>query len=83
MYAIAPDSKAIGKTLGELDKVLSDASVEAVYRNGKIVEMASGPTVQAGDHLALTGSPTGLDRVQSKIGYKITAGAAIFKRIPT
>ena len=55
IYEIAADSKAAGKTALTIDQELSDASVEAIYREGKTVELTDATVVQTGDRVAITG----------------------------
>jgi aspartate-alanine antiporter len=71
MYEIAPDSKALGKTPAEIDKALSDASVEAVYHDGKAVVLADGLPVQASDHIAVTGTIRVLERAAGYFGQEV------------
>ena len=56
IYEIAKGSKAAGKTALAIDKVLSDASVEAIYREGKAVELTDTTIIQVGDSVAITGT---------------------------
>ena len=49
-------SKAIGKTALAIDHKLSDASVEAIYREGKRLELSRQRIIQAGDSVAITGT---------------------------
>ena len=47
----------------------------AVKRMGRDLPLLNKLELKSGDELHFTGSPTDLNRVQSKIGYKITAAA--------
>ena len=53
-YRVAHDSKAVGKTPLAIDKTLSDASVEAIYREGKTLSLDDAATIQSGDRVAIT-----------------------------
>ena len=48
-------SKAVGKTALAIDQELSDASVEAIYREGKTLDLTDTTVIQAGDRVAITG----------------------------
>jgi putative transport protein len=52
IYEIAADRKAAGKTALAIDQQLSDASVEAIYREGKTVDLTDTTIIQAGDRVA-------------------------------
>lgn len=54
-YAVLPASKAAGKTVAEIDAMLSDAAVEAALHDGKPLEYTASTTIQAGDRLVVTG----------------------------
>jgi AspT/YidE/YbjL antiporter-like protein len=56
VYAIAPASKAIGKTTLAIDNELSDAAVEAVYRDGNALDLTEATLLQSGDRVAVTGT---------------------------
>src|SRR5579863_1922500 len=56
IYEIATGSKAAGLTALAVDQQLSDASVEAVYREGKTLDLADTSTIQVGDRVAITGA---------------------------
>ena len=47
----------------------------AVQRMGNLLPLLGSLKLQSGDELHVTGSPGDLDRVQAKIGYKISAAA--------
>ncbi len=55
IYEVGTDSKAAGLTAIEIDRQLSDASVEAVYREGKTLDLNDAVVVAAGDRVAITG----------------------------
>jgi putative transport protein len=56
IYEIAAGSKAAGLTALAVDQKLSDASVEAIYREGKTLDLADTTAIQAGDRVAITGA---------------------------
>ncbi|WP_284945046.1 aspartate-alanine antiporter [Acidisoma cladoniae] len=55
VYEVTRDRTAIGRTTLELDRQFSDASVEGVFRAGKMVEMNDTTTIELGDAVAMTG----------------------------
>ena len=55
IYEIAKGSKASGKTVLSIDQELSNASVEAVYREGKTLDLTDITVIQVGDRVAITG----------------------------
>jgi putative transport protein len=55
IYEIAAGSTASGKTALSIDQELSNASVEAIYREGKTLELTDATVIQAGDRVAITG----------------------------
>ena len=55
IYEIANGSKASGKTALSIDQTLSNASVEAIYREGKTLDLTDTTVIQVGDRVAITG----------------------------
>jgi putative transport protein len=55
IYEIAKGSKASGKTALSIDQELSNASVEAIYREGKTLDLTDTTVIQVGDRVAITG----------------------------
>ena len=77
VYAIAADSSAVGKTALALDAEMSDASVEAVVRDGKSVEVVDTTPINAGDLVAITGTPAVLENLAIKLGREVDAPAGL------
>jgi len=73
IYEVAETSKAVGKAALAIDKTLSDASVEGIYREGKALELNDTTIVQAGDSVAITGTTKVLEIASSFFGREITA----------
>ena len=73
IYEIATGSKAAGLTALAVDQQLSDASVEAVYREGKTLDLADTSTIQVGDRVAITGAVRVMQTACSLFGQEITA----------
>jgi putative transport protein len=73
IYEIAKGSKAAGKTALSIDQALSNASVEAIYREGKTVDLTDTTVILAGDHVAITGMIEVMESACSLLGREITA----------
>ncbi|MDR3532417.1 MAG: aspartate-alanine antiporter [Rhodopila sp.] len=78
---ILTNRRLSGREIGEIhDHVNIETRhgvfLTAVKRMGRDLPLLNKLQLKTGDELHFTGSPTDLDRVQSKIGYKITAAAA-------
>src|SRR5580698_5135240 len=55
IYEIESGSNAAGKAALAIDQELSDASVEAIYREGRTIDLADTTVIQIGDQVAITG----------------------------
>lgn len=73
IYEVATNSKAAGQAALAIDKVLSDAAVEAVYREGKALDLTDKTLIQAGDSVAITGTTKVLETATAFFGREITA----------
>jgi putative transport protein len=73
IYEVSKDSKAAGKSALAIDKVLSDASVEAIYREGKAIELTAAAIIQVGDSVAITGTTKVLEAASGFFGREIAA----------
>ena len=72
-YEIAPASKAVGQTALAIDKLLSDAAVEAIFRNGAAVEFTGSTVVQARDSVAVTGTIRVMETASDFFGHEVIA----------
>ena len=72
IYEIAPDSKAAGKTALAVDQEFSDASVEAIYREGKAVDLTDTTVIQIGDRVAITGMVSVMESASGLFGREVT-----------
>jgi aspartate-alanine antiporter len=70
-YAIAPGGPASGKTLLGLDQILGDASIEAVLRDGKPMELTDASVLQEGDQVAVTGEVAALAAASACFGQEV------------
>ncbi|CAN5687115.1 aspartate-alanine antiporter [soil metagenome] len=77
VYEVAATSSAAGKAALALDVELSDAAVEAIMRNGQMLEMSDGALVQAGDVVAVTGTVVALEKAASLLGREVPAPAGM------
>ncbi len=73
IYEVAKGSKAAGTAALAVDKVLSDASVEAIYREGKPIELTDTALIQAGDSVAITGTTNVLETASGFFGREVPA----------
>jgi putative transport protein len=73
IYEIAPGSKAAGLTALAVDRILSDASVEAIYREGKTLDLTDTTAIRVGDRVAITGAVCAMQTACSLFGRELTA----------
>jgi putative transport protein len=71
IYEVAARSKAIGVSTLAIDRQISDASVEAVYRRGKELELTDTIIIAAGDRVATTGPITQLETACVLLGREV------------
>jgi putative transport protein len=73
IYEIANGSKASGKTALSIDQELSNASVEAIYREGKTLDLTDTTVIQVGDRVAITGTIGVMDAACNLLGREMPA----------
>ena len=73
IYEVAQNSKAVGKTALAIDKELSDPSLEAIFREGKTLELTDATIIQAGDRIAITGMIKVLESASGFFGHDVPA----------
>jgi putative transport protein len=73
IYEIESGSNAAGKAALAIDQELSDASVEAIYREGRTLDLADATVVRVGDQVAITGEVSALTKARSMFGREISA----------
>jgi putative transport protein len=73
IYEIGAGSRASGKTALSIDQELSNASVEAVYREGKTLELTDATVIQVGDRVAITGVIGVMESACALLGREIPA----------
>lgn len=72
-YEIASNAKATGKTALAIDKELSDASVEAIFRDGKTLDLTDATIVRSGDRVAITGTIDAMENASAFFGPEVSA----------
>lgn len=77
MYAIAATSPAVGKTALALDAEMSDASVEAIVRDGKAIEVGDSTCILSGDLVAVTGTTLVLENLAARLGREVDAPSGL------
>jgi putative transport protein len=70
-YEVTAISKAIGTSTLAIDRQISDASIEAVYRQGKELELSDATIIAAGDHVATTGPIAQLETASLLLGREV------------
>jgi aspartate-alanine antiporter len=73
IYEIAQNSKAIGETALGIDNKLSDVAVEAVFRDGKALDLTDATTARAGDSVAVTGTIDSINAAAGFFGREVAA----------
>jgi putative transport protein len=73
VYEIASGSSALGKTVLALDKTLSDASVEGVYRAGNAVDFTDTTVIEVGDRVSITGTIPIMQSATTLFGREVGA----------
>ncbi|OOG58711.1 aspartate-alanine antiporter [Polaromonas sp. C04] len=73
IYEIASSSKAAGKTALAIDKELSDANVEAVFRDDKALDITDATIVRSGDRVAITGTIDVMENASDFFGREVPA----------
>jgi AspT/YidE/YbjL antiporter-like protein len=73
VYRIAQASTAVGKTALAIDNELVDGAVEAIYRNGRVVDFAESGLVQIGDDIAVTGKINVMGTAAGFLGPEVVA----------
>jgi aspartate-alanine antiporter len=73
VYEIASASKAIGKTASAVDAELSDAAVEAVFRNGAVLDFSDTTIFEANDNVTVSGTVAVMMRASDYFGREVVA----------
>jgi putative transport protein len=73
VYRIAQACTAVGKTALAIDNELVDGAVEAIYRNGRVVDFAETGLVQIGDDIAVTGKINVMGTAAGFLGPEVVA----------
>jgi putative transport protein len=73
VYEIAPGGKAVGETALAIDQELSDASVEAIFREGNALDLTDATIIQVGDRVAVTGTIEVMKTASGFFGREVPA----------
>lgn len=72
-YRVAPQGSAVRKSALELDRVLGDASLEAVLRESRTLELSDTTVIQGGDEIAVTGEVAAMEAATGFFGPEAPA----------
>jgi putative transport protein len=72
LYEVSAESKVVGLATLAVDRKLSDASVEAIYREGKTLDLTETTAIAAGDRVAITGQIAQLETASALFGKEVT-----------
>lgn len=73
IYQVTDNRTAIGRTAIDIDRQFPDASVEGVFRAGKMVEMSDTTTIELGDAVAMTGRLDSFSLSDKVFGHEIAS----------
>jgi putative transport protein len=73
VYDITAQSKAAGQTVLAIDKQLSDAAVEAIFRKGDAIDLSDTTCVEVGDSVAVTGKIEVMETASDFFGKEVPA----------
>ena len=77
-YAVTPMlGEAIGRNALEVDRAMGEASVEAILRDGKTLELTDATVLREGDTVAVTGKVAALEAASAYFGQEVAAPAAL------
>jgi putative transport protein len=71
LYGVTDGGKAIGLTPIAIDRQLANGSVEAIYREGKALELTDDIPIVVGDRIAVTGSVSSLEAATALLGKEL------------
>lgn len=71
-YEVTTGSKAVGMAALAINRQLSDAAVEAVYREGKTLELTDATAIARCDRVAMTGPIVQLEAAAALFGREVT-----------
>ncbi len=67
-HVVAPGGAAAGRSALEIDRMFSDAAIEAVVRDGKTLDLGDSTLVLEGDRVAVTGQVATMEAVRGLFG---------------
>jgi putative transport protein len=72
LFEVGAESNIVGLSALAIDRKLSDASVEAIYRDGKTLDFTETTVIAAGDRVAVTGQIAQLQTAFTLFGKEVT-----------
>ncbi|MBC7586093.1 MAG: aspartate-alanine antiporter [Tardiphaga sp.] len=72
IYEVTDSSKAVDLSVLAIDRQLSDASIEAIYREGKTLDLSDTLEIAVGDRVAITGKIDRLPTASPLFGREVT-----------
>ena len=72
LFEVGAESKIVGLSTLAIDRKLSDASIEAIYRDGKTLDFTDTTVIAAGDRVAVTGPIAQLQTASALFGREVT-----------
>ena len=73
VYEISSGSSVLGKTVLAVDKTLSDASVEGVFRAGNAFDFIDTTVIEIGDQVSVTGTIPVMQNATTLFGHEVGA----------
>jgi aspartate-alanine antiporter len=75
-FQITPMGQTEGKSVLEIDRMLGDASIEAILRDGKALELGDGVVLRTGDQIAVSGQLAAMAVAAGCFGPEVAPAAA-------
>lgn len=72
LFEVSTESNIVGLSTLAIDRKLSDASVEAIYRDGKTLDFTDTTVIALGDRVAVTGQIAQLQTASALFGKEVT-----------
>ena len=73
IYPVASGTAAVGQAVRALDAEMSDAAVEAIFREGEMLELTPDAILHAGDTVVITGTIPALEATAALFGDEVAA----------
>ena len=73
VYKVARSSKASGKTVSAVEANMSKSKIEAIFRDGKEVDVTDETKIKSGDIIAVTGLISEISKTEGYLGTEVQA----------